>query len=141
VGAVQFPASAGKLSLLHRVQTVIGANPPMGTRGSSSGSNANHSPPSSAEVKNTWRCISIRQYVFMAWYLVKEKENLFCRCCYYYYYYILSSCCSPTVTHACRKKRLKWIATLPLGVINTEAWSFGMGVGRGANNLTVEAKA
>jgi hypothetical protein len=44
---------------------------------------------------------------------------------------------SPTVTHACRKRRLKWIATLPLGDINIEAWSSGMGVGRGANNFTL----
>jgi hypothetical protein len=49
---------------------------------------------------------------------------------------------SPTVTHACRKRRLKWVAgawgcnwaTVPLGDINTEAWSFRVGVGRGANN-------
>jgi hypothetical protein len=40
---------------------------------------------------------------------------------------------SPTVTHACRKRRLKWVATLPLGDMNAEAWSSGMGVGRGAN--------
>jgi hypothetical protein len=45
---------------------------------------------------------------------------------------------SPTVTHACRKRRLKWVATLPLGDINTEAWSSGMGVGRGANNPTLK---
>jgi hypothetical protein len=44
---------------------------------------------------------------------------------------------SPTVTHACRKRRLKWVATLPLEDINTEAWSSGMGVGRGANNPTL----
>jgi hypothetical protein len=44
---------------------------------------------------------------------------------------------SPTVTHACRKRRLKWVATLPLGDINAEAWSSGMGVGRGANNPTL----
>jgi hypothetical protein len=44
----------------------------------------------------------------------------------------------PTVTHACRKRRLKWVATMPLGDINnTEAWPFGMGVGRGANNPTL----
>jgi len=36
-----------------------------------------------------------------------------------------------------RKRRLKWVATLPLGDINTEAWSSGMGVGRGANNPTL----
>jgi hypothetical protein len=44
---------------------------------------------------------------------------------------------SPTVTYACRKRRLKWVATLPLGDINTEVWSSGMGVGRGANNPTL----
>jgi hypothetical protein len=44
---------------------------------------------------------------------------------------------SPTITHACRKRRLKWIATLPVGDINTETWSSGMGVGRGANNPTL----
>jgi hypothetical protein len=43
----------------------------------------------------------------------------------------------PTVTHAYRKRRLKWVATLPLGNINTEAWSPGMGVGCGANNPTL----
>jgi hypothetical protein len=31
----------------------------------------------------------------------------------------------------CVEWRLKWIATLPLGDINTEAWSSGVGVGRG----------
>jgi hypothetical protein len=41
------------------------------------------------------------------------------------------------ITHACRKRRLKWVATLPLGYISTEAWSTGMGVGRGVNNPTL----
>jgi hypothetical protein len=44
---------------------------------------------------------------------------------------------SATVTHACHKRRLKWIpsawgyswATLAPGVINTEAWSSRLGVG------------
>jgi hypothetical protein len=45
--------------------------------------------------------------------------------------------CLNHVTHACRKRRLKWVTTLPLGDINTEAWSSGMGVGRGANNPTL----
>jgi hypothetical protein len=52
---------------------------------------------------------------------------------------------SPTVTHACRKRQLKWVpgargynwATLPLWDINTETWSSRMGVGRGANNPTL----
>jgi hypothetical protein len=38
---------------------------------------------------------------------------------------------SPTVTHACCNRRLKWVATLPLGDINTEDWASGMGVGSG----------
>jgi hypothetical protein len=42
-----------------------------------------------------------------------------------------------TVTHACRKRRLKWVATLPRGDISTETWSSGMGVERGANNPTL----
>jgi hypothetical protein len=41
---------------------------------------------------------------------------------------------SPTVTHACRKRRLKWVVTLPLGDINTEAWSSRMGLGVGLTN-------
>jgi hypothetical protein len=41
------------------------------------------------------------------------------------------------VIHACRKRRLKWVANLPLWDINTEAWSSGMGVGRGADNPTM----
>jgi hypothetical protein len=49
---------------------------------------------------------------------------------------------NPTVTHACRKRRLKWVpsawgyswATLSPGVINTEAWSSRLGVGRWTNN-------
>jgi hypothetical protein len=49
---------------------------------------------------------------------------------------------SPTVTHACRKRRLKWVpsawghswVTLSPGVINTETWSSRLGVGRWTNN-------
>jgi hypothetical protein len=36
---------------------------------------ADHSPTSSAEVKNEWSCTSIPQYVFMAWCLVKHGDN------------------------------------------------------------------
>jgi hypothetical protein len=47
---------------------------------------------------------------------------------------------SPTVAHACRKRRLKWVlgswgynwATQSPGDINTEIWSSRLGVGRGA---------
>jgi hypothetical protein len=65
----------------------------------------------------------------------------------YFCYHIMLTCIipvkfslaknSPTLTHACSKRRLKWVTTLPLGDINTEAWASGMGVGRGANNPTM----
>jgi hypothetical protein len=49
---------------------------------------------------------------------------------------------SPTVTHACCKRRLKWVpsawgyswVTLSPGVINTETWSSRLGVGCWTNN-------
>jgi hypothetical protein len=71
---VRFLARAGNFSLHHRVQKGSGAHPasyPMGTRGSFPGVNrtgyeADHSSPSSAEVS---------QYVFMAWCLVKHRDN------------------------------------------------------------------
>jgi hypothetical protein len=57
---VRFPAEAGNFSLHHRVQNGSGAHPasyPMGARGSfpgvkRPGREADHSPPTSAEVKN-----------------------------------------------------------------------------------------
>jgi hypothetical protein len=63
---VRFPAGAGKFSLHHRVQNDSGAHSasyPMGTTSSSlgvkrPGREADHSPPSSAEVKNAWRYTS-----------------------------------------------------------------------------------
>jgi hypothetical protein len=45
-----------------------------------------------------------------------------------------------TVNHACRKRQLKWVAALSLGDMNTEAWSSGMGVGRGANNPILQKR-
>jgi hypothetical protein len=39
------------------------------------GSEADHSPPSSAEVKNEWNYTSTPQYVFMVWCLVKHRDN------------------------------------------------------------------
>jgi hypothetical protein len=38
---------------------------------------ADHSPPSSVEVKNAWSYTSTPQYVFMAWCLVKVKHRDF----------------------------------------------------------------
>jgi hypothetical protein len=39
------------------------------------GCEAEHSPPSSAEVKNACSYTSTPQYVFMAWCLVKHRDN------------------------------------------------------------------
>jgi hypothetical protein len=80
---VRFPAWAGNFPLRHHVQTGYGAQPasyPMGTGVSFSGvkrpgCEADHSPPSSAEVKNAWSYTSTPQYVFMEWCLVKHRDN------------------------------------------------------------------
>jgi hypothetical protein len=80
---VRFPAEAGNFSLRHRVQNGSGAHPPsypVDTKGSfpevkRPGGEADHSPPSRAEVKNARSYTSIPQYVFMAWYLVKHRDN------------------------------------------------------------------
>jgi hypothetical protein len=53
---------------------------------------------------------------------------------------------SPTVVHACRKRRLKWVlgawgynwVTQSPGDINMETWSSRLGVGRGADDPTPE---
>jgi hypothetical protein len=89
---VRVPAGAGNFSLHHRVQIGSGAHPasyPMGTRGSypggkAAGREADHSPPSSAEVKNAWSYTSTPQYAFMAWCLVKHRDSfyLFTFLCY-----------------------------------------------------------
>jgi hypothetical protein len=71
---VRFLAGAGNFSLHHCVQNGSGAHPasyPMSTRGSfpwikRPGHEADHSPQSSAEVKNAWSYTSTPQYVFTA---------------------------------------------------------------------------
>jgi hypothetical protein len=40
------------------------------------GREADHSPPSSAEIKHAWRYTSSPEYVFMACCLVKHRDNL-----------------------------------------------------------------
>jgi hypothetical protein len=52
----------------------------MGTGGSfpwgkAAGNEANHSPPSIAEVKNAWSYTSTLQYAFMAWCSVKKAAQ------------------------------------------------------------------
>jgi hypothetical protein len=51
------------------------ASYPMRTEAKRPGREADHSPPSNAEVKNPWNYTSIPPYVYMAWYLIKHKEN------------------------------------------------------------------
>jgi hypothetical protein len=49
------------------------------------GREADHLPPSSAEVKNAWTIPPLLQYVFMAWCLVKHRDNFtftFIKPCY-----------------------------------------------------------
>jgi hypothetical protein len=60
-------------SLLHSVRTGSGAyaaSYPTGTGVKRQGREADHSPPSSAEVKNGGAIPPIPQYVFMAWCLI-----------------------------------------------------------------------
>jgi hypothetical protein len=73
----------GKLFLHHRVQTGSGAHPASYSMGNGSsfpggktaGSEADHSPPSSAEVKNAWIYTSTPQYIFISWRLIKLRGN------------------------------------------------------------------
>jgi hypothetical protein len=52
-----------------------GINLPRGGGGGGGGGEADHRPPSSAEVKNSCSYTYSPPYVFMAWYLVKHKDN------------------------------------------------------------------
>jgi hypothetical protein len=40
------------------------------------GREADHSPPSSTEVRNVWNYTSTTPCAFMAWYFVKHKDNI-----------------------------------------------------------------
>jgi hypothetical protein len=80
---VRFPAGAGNYSPHHCVQNSSGAHPAsyqMGIRGPFPGvkrpeSEADHSPPSSAEVKECVKLYPHSQYVFIACCLVKHGDN------------------------------------------------------------------
>jgi hypothetical protein len=49
---------------------------PMDTRGCFPGGEADHSPPSSAEVQNAWSYTSTPQYALMVWWSVKAQGQL-----------------------------------------------------------------
>jgi hypothetical protein len=83
---VRVPVGAGNFSLHHRLQTVSGGpaqRPIQGVSGAISlgvkrpGREADHSPPSSAEVKNALSYNFTPQYAFMAWCSVKAQGQLY----------------------------------------------------------------
>jgi hypothetical protein len=70
----------GNFPLHHHIQACSGSHPasyPVGTRGSFPGGEADHLPPSSAEVKNAWSYTSTPQYAFMAWCSLKAQGHLY----------------------------------------------------------------
>jgi hypothetical protein len=75
---VPFLAGAGNFSLHHRVQNGSGAQWLPGALSlgiNVPGREADHSPPSSAEVKNEWSYTSTPQHSFMTWCLFKHRNN------------------------------------------------------------------
>jgi hypothetical protein len=97
---VRFPAGAGNFSFRHRVHTgsrptqppirwvqdalSLGVNRP--------GREADHSPASSAEVKECEELYLHPQYVFMAWCIVKHRDNFtFVYIYIYIYIYIYNA--------------------------------------------------
>jgi len=70
----------GVLSLLvHRI-TVDGPTQPLilwvlGVK--QTGCEADHSPPSSTEVKNAWNYTSTPSYIFMVWCFITQGDNCF----------------------------------------------------------------
>jgi hypothetical protein len=73
------------------------------------GSAADNSPPSSAEIKNVWSCISAPQYVpklsngyvFVAWCLVKLRDNFTVLYCEYNENSRLKTGAQPTPETSC----------------------------------------
>jgi hypothetical protein len=59
---------------------------------------ADHSPPSSAEVKNAWRYTSTPQYVFMEWRIVKHRDNFT-----FYHLFTLSGSGKRSVAEYCER--------------------------------------
>jgi hypothetical protein len=82
---VQLPAGTGNFIFTTASRTALGPTQPpiqwvrvpgalsLGVKRPRS--EADQSPPSSAEVKNAWSYNSTPQYVFMEWCLVKHRDN------------------------------------------------------------------
>jgi hypothetical protein len=69
-------------SPLHIIQTDPGAHPPgaFSPGIKSPGHEADHSPATSAEVKNMWICTSTHPYIFMAQYLISYAQGQLYHC-------------------------------------------------------------
>jgi hypothetical protein len=80
------------------------------------GSEADHSPPSSAEVKNAWSYTSTPKYFFIVRYLVKHRNN------------VIFTSCKKTVYSAVRSKSLSEASNTALfrtvGHSAERIWSF-----------------
>jgi hypothetical protein len=79
-----FGSRQGKrFSILQNVKTGCGAHPPSHQMDTGvpypgvkqPGREANHSPPSSADIKNAWSCNSTPPNVFMEWFLINSVRN------------------------------------------------------------------
>jgi len=83
IGILGFDSRQGLGILLRRVQTGSGVHqPPILPRVLTlwikrQCREADHTPPSIAEVKNAWKYTSSPQYIFMAWCLVKHRDNFY----------------------------------------------------------------
>jgi hypothetical protein len=79
VSSVRLPAGLGIFLFTTASRTTLGPTQPrmqwvtgtLSLEVKRPGCEADHSPPSSAEVKNAWSYNSTLQYTFIAWYLVK----------------------------------------------------------------------
>jgi len=96
----RIPAEAGNISLHRLVQTGSGAHPAsyqMGTRSSFPGGEADHSPPSGAEVRNAWSCTSTPQYSFIVWCSVNFTFYLYAAVYKYKSTQNIRVCCVPGI--------------------------------------------
>jgi hypothetical protein len=110
--------------LHHRIQTGSGTHPasnPMSTRGSflrvkRPGRETDHSPPPSAQVKNSWSYASTPQYAFMARYSVKAQGHL-CLC-----HHTTEGRCSSTTTQLIRAGIAQSVQRLATGWTTGRSW-------------------
>jgi hypothetical protein len=80
IGVLGFDSGGGGAENFQNGSEAHPASYPMGATGSfprvkRSEREADHSPPSTAEVTNVYGYTSTPQYVFMAWCLVKYRDN------------------------------------------------------------------